>query len=61
MKKELFKFQQNALNSVKDKQNALLCWGMGISKTVSSIALAEYWGSEIFGLFSIEIYIKPMD
>lgn len=47
MKKELFKFQQNALNSVKDKQNALLCWGMGTGKTVSSIALAEHWGSEI--------------
>ena len=47
MKKELFKFQQNALNSVKDRQNALLCWGMGTGKTISSIALAEHWGSEI--------------
>lgn len=47
MKKELFNFQKSALENVKDKQNALLCWGMGTGKTVSSIALAEHWNSEI--------------
>lgn len=47
MKKELFKFQSEALNTVKNEDNALLCWGMGTGKTISSIALAEHWGSEI--------------
>lgn len=47
MKKELFQFQQEALERVKNQKNAALFWGMGTGKTVSSIALTEYWGSEI--------------
>lgn len=47
MKKELFPFQRAALDEVKDRKNAALFWQMGAGKTVSSIELTEYWGSEI--------------
>lgn len=43
-KKQLFPFQQSALDAVKDRKNAALFWQMGARKTLSSIELTEYWG-----------------
>lgn len=47
MKKELYEFQREALDKIKDRDNAALFWQMGAGKTVSSIELTEYWSSPI--------------
>lgn len=47
MKKELYNFQQEALDKIKDRDNAALFWQMGAGKTISSIELTEYWSSPI--------------
>ena len=46
--KQLFKFQQDAIESISKNRNALLAWQMGTGKTVSSIELAKIYNSDIF-------------
>lgn len=46
-KKDLYEFQREALDKIKDRDNAALFWQMGAGKTVSSIQLTEYWSSPI--------------
>ena len=46
-KKDLYPFQREALEKIKDFDNAALFWQMGAGKTVSSIELTEYWNSPI--------------
>lgn len=47
MKKELYEFQRQALDTITDRDNAALFWQMGAGKTVSSIELTERWNSQI--------------
>lgn len=47
MKKELYEFQRQALDTITDRDNAALFWQMGAGKTVSSIELSERWDSQI--------------
>ena len=44
-KKDLYQFQREALDKIRDRDNAALFWQMGAGKTVSSIQLTEYWSS----------------
>ena len=46
-KKELYKFQQEALAQVGDRDNILLAAEMGTGKTLMSIVQSERWGSRI--------------
>ena len=46
-KKSLYQFQREALDKIKDRDNAALFWQMGAGKTISSIELTEYWSSPI--------------
>lgn len=46
-KKELYKFQQEALAQVGDRDNILLAAEMGTGKTLMSIAQSERWNSPI--------------
>ena len=47
VKKDLYQFQKEALDKIKDYDSAALFWQMGAGKTVSSIELTEYWDSPI--------------
>ena len=47
MKKQLYEFQRQALDTITDRDNAALFWQMGAGKTVSSIELSERWDSQI--------------
>lgn len=47
MKKELYDFQRQALDTITDRDNAALFWQMGAGKTISSIELTERWNSLI--------------
>lgn len=42
-KKNLYAFQEEALDKIQDYKNAVLFWQMGAGKTVSSIELTERW------------------
>lgn len=44
-KKNLYAFQEEALDKIQDYKNAALFWQMGAGKTVSSIELAERWNN----------------
>ena len=46
-KKELYKFQQEALAQVGDRDNVLLAAEMGTGKTLMSIVQSERWNSPI--------------
>lgn len=46
-KKELYKFQQEALAQVGDRDNILLAAEMGTGKTLMSITQSERWNSPI--------------
>ena len=46
-KKDLYEFQREALDKIKDRDNAALFWQMGAGKTISSIQLTEHWNSLI--------------
>lgn len=47
MKKQLYKFQQAALDQIKERGNVLLAAGMGTGKTLMSIEQSERWDSPI--------------
>lgn len=42
----LYKFQEDALDSIRGKENVFLAWQMGTGKTVSSIEQARRYGSD---------------
>ena len=58
MKKKLYKFQEAALEQIKDRDNVLLAAEMGTGKTLMSIEQSERWDSDILVCLVLKSTLK---